>query len=699
MLRQVLAAIDCNTGGCYIRGVSRFIMTMMISLAPFFVKSRGGDLLPDWTYQTVFKPLLFRLAPETARKVTFKAIDVLSHLPLGLGIKLIQFMGHMEPPKSLRDDVMGISFSSPVGLASGLTLQLTGLKALSHFGFGFLEIGTVVTTGAEVTTRRVVRDTQGKALVYSQRAETMAVEEALQYIERQGPLQVPLGVRLGYSETVPPLEVARVVWSLMARMDHAADFFILDRDSAYVWTDDDWADFVGNLGGNSEHERSSKPLLTYVYPDDVPEVLEARINHCPDGLSGFVLGDEAADSQGNYMCGPQSKSMSIELIHRLRSLYGEKMAIIASGGVQDPADALDLLHAGADLVRLHSGFVYSGPGLPKRINEAVCYEKLQAASMAGKSKSSSPPPGQGWGWIALLGLGMIIGGLLAWWIAAGRVVLTYDERFVGWTRGQLAAFNERLLPFMSHDRITLAGTMISIGIVYWQLAVHGMRRRLHWARQALLISAFVGFSSFFLYLGFGYFDPLHALASLLLLPLFVLGILTNRSFSFNIPPPNLVNNWQWKLGQRGQLIAVLLGASLLIGGVVISYIGMTSVFVPEDLEFMCTSSVELQQQNELLISLIAHDRAGFGGALFSLGMAILLISLWGIRRGERWIWWTLLLSGLPGFVAGFGVHLSIGYTDLWHLTPAFFVVVLYAAGLICLYPYLCASSHVPRSFR
>jgi dihydroorotate dehydrogenase len=33
------------------------------------------------------------------------------------------------------------------------------------------------------------------------------------------------------------------------------------------------------------------------------------------------------------------------------------------------------LNAGAHYIQLHSGLVYAGPGLPKRVNEAILYER------------------------------------------------------------------------------------------------------------------------------------------------------------------------------------------------------------------------------------------------------------------------------------------------------------------------------------
>jgi dihydroorotate dehydrogenase len=68
-----------------------------------------------------------------------------------------------------------------------------------------------------------------------------------------------------------------------------------------------------------------------------------------------------------------------------------------------------------------------------------------------------------------------------------------------------------------------------------------------------------------------------------------------------------------------------------------------------------------------------------------------LISLWGFRQGERWVWWTLLLAGVPGFASGIGIHYAVGYTDFWHLAPAYIAALMFLVGLVLSYPYLCAT--------
>ena len=272
-----------------------------------------------------------------------------------------------------------------------------------------------------------------------------------------------------------------------------------------------------------------------------------------------------------------------------------------------------------------------------------------------------------WVWIALLGFGMVLGGCLAWIVAATRVVLPYDEAFVGLSRAELVAVNGRLLAFLAHDRVTLSGTMIAVGVLYALLAIFPLRGGERWARRAITISASVGFASFFLFLGFGYFDPLHALVTMLLAA---------------VLPARAVRAARADAARRGSRSAGSPGAGggrccswrsgvgLLLGGVSLAVIGVTQVFVPEDLAFMGTTRATLDAASPRLVPLIAHDRASLGGALVANGLGVLLAALWGFRPGARWLWWTLFWSGVPGFVAALGTHAAVGYTDAWHLAPA-----------------------------
>ena len=83
--------------------------------------------------------------------------------------------------------------------------------------------------------------------------------------------------------------------------------------------------------------------------------------------------------------------------------------------------------------------------------------------------------------------------------------------------------------------------------------------------------------------------------------------------------------------------------------------------------------------NARLVPLIAHDRAGFGGALLSCGLAATLCVWYG--QPSRSLWQVLALAGVAGFGPAIGVHFWIGYTDPVHLVPAVLGAALYGLGL------------------
>jgi dihydroorotate dehydrogenase len=70
----------------------------------------------------------------------------------------------------------------------------------------------------------------------------------------------------------------------------------------------------------------------------------------------------------------------------------------------------------------------------------------------------------------------------------------------------------------------------------------------------------------------------------------------------------------------------------------------------------------------------------------------LMTSLWGFRRGERWLWWALLAAGIAGYGAAIGVHYAVGYHSPFHLAPAFAGVALFGSAMALSYPYLAGSA-------
>ena len=294
-------------------------------------------------------------------------------------------------------------------------------------------------------------------------------------------------------------------------------------------------------------------------------------------------------------------------------------------------------------------------------------------------------------WLKVEALALVAAGLFALYLSSIGRFLPHDVAFLGMTAEQICADRGcRIVHFMIHDRASFGGALVALGSLYYWLAAVPLRKRHAWAWWILLLSGLVGFSSFLAYLGYGYLDTWHGIATLTLLPCHVLGL--RYAHSELAEPRGISTLSAISLDGRGRMLLMITAVGFFGAGLTICTIGMTAVFVPEDLAFMGVQPADLTALNPRLIPLIAHDRAGFGGVLCSLGVA-----MWGcVSYGplSRGLWWILLSAGCAGFGSTFLVHWAIGYDDLFHLAPAVVGAAIFTLGMGLSRPFRRGDEHV-----
>lgn len=593
--------------------------------------------MPDWNYRTFLRPSMFALGAERARRLATSTLSALSRLPLGPAA--IDFLGHMRVDERLRTSACGIALPGPVALGSLLDPSGKACGAFARFGTGLIELGPVAEQGNGVVPEW--RTDFEKRTFEATSPIVVGAGEVARHLEHVS-LSVPLLVRIAATDAE---SVARIVQRLQP---HVAMFSVEAADA--------------------ESARACVMAATGVRPVLVHIAAETREY---EGVAKTAI---AAGAAGIWLAGDVTVTLPrVESLRR--SMPG---VVLAAGGVTEPEDARRLIEAGAVVVVVDAGLVVSGPGLIKRCNEALL--SLLPAGVEPEPLSMDAAR-RSWFWALLLGVAMFIGGVMAILIASTRVVLPYDESLAGMTRAQLASLNTRLLAFMAHDRASLAGTMLSIGVFYLALAWNGIRRGAHWAQVTVISSATVGFLTFFFFLGFGYFDPFHAFVTAILTQFTLLCLVVQSS-----PPQPTVAEWRespaWRRGQWGQLLFVMIGVVLTGAGMVIATIGCTSVFVETDLEFMRTTREQLHHSYATLIPLVAHDRASLGGMLIANGIAVWLSAQWGFRAGARWLWVALAWGGNLAFACATIVHVVVGYHSPLHLAPAMLGWVVWNVALV-----------------
>lgn len=687
--------------------------------------------MPDYTYHPALKPLLFRMPVEESRRLTLRLLEIQSRSAIGR--RIFRFFGHGLPPEKLRVRVFGIDFPGPLGLGPGVDIDGSALQVMQYLGFGFLTLGPA---GADAVPRRYSADPlrilETHTLVQSMLASAPGTAQLADRIERATDLKIPAGIALRGEHLETAIQNAR----------NRAAFFSLPPECS------ENPAAMRELRGTT-----TRPLLLRLSPDWTDAQADAAVDAAlAAGWNGGVAttGARTPLLPDGEKDGPFLTRRSLALCERVARRHGDAFPLIGAGGIMSPDDALSMYDAGAKLVELYAGFIYAGPGLPGRIVHAlearidrpgwgrhsclpagppadrnVCATNQTASAprhpLTPEAQTAAPlgplPGGEGkrtlaqtvrdglgWMLVAFTGVVLFLSGIFALILAATVKLLPYDVAYLGMTMKDLCDRNEcRIVHFMAHDRVSFGGSIMSIGAVYVWMAAAPLRRGEAWAWWAMLLSALVGFASFLTYLGYGYLDLWHGRATLALLPFFILGMMLSYIRLRGPKGPGTLlrpgaRAWLYSPAGMGRLLMLFAASGMILGGASIMCVGMTSIFVPQDLEYMKITVDELNAINPRLGPLIAHDRAGFGGGLCSGGLAIFFSAWCGLKPGARSLWKTFLASGLIGFGTAIGIHPIVGYTSFIHLLPAYIGALGFLAGIYLLWKPVCRADGDAEAF-
>ena len=131
-----------------------------------------------------------------------------------------------------------------------------------------------------------------------------------------------------------------------------------------------------------------KPVLLKIAPDlsnsELLDIIDVVKETSVDGIiaTNTTLARENLNSskflteQSGGLSGKPISNKSNEVIKFLHEKSNGSIPIIGVGGIMNPKDAVDKLKAGASLIQLYSGFVYSGPSIVKQINKSISDYRL-----------------------------------------------------------------------------------------------------------------------------------------------------------------------------------------------------------------------------------------------------------------------------------------------------------------------------------
>jgi dihydroorotate dehydrogenase len=123
---------------------------------------------------------------------------------------------------------------------------------------------------------------------------------------------------------------------------------------------------------------TDKPIIVKVSPDfreaneatTIPSAQDAGITIVNCGNAHRVEEPRLSQKAGG-LSGPALFARTLENVRRLREKFGDRIEIIATGGIDTPDKALLALRAGATACGYFTGFITRGPLLARRILDAL----------------------------------------------------------------------------------------------------------------------------------------------------------------------------------------------------------------------------------------------------------------------------------------------------------------------------------------
>ena len=341
-------------------------------------------------YKKLLKPILFCIDPERVHEITFFFINLIFKIPFVSS--LISKIYSLKNP-ILETEVFGIKFPNPIGLAAGFDKNAKLYNEFSNFGFGFIEIGTVTPLPQEGNPKkRLFRLVSDEAIINCMGFNNIGLEEVIKRLKyNKG---VIVGGNIGKNKITDFNNSIQDYLICFEKLYPHVNYFAINVSSPNTekLRDLQQKDLLKNLLEAIQKKNKSysfpKPVLLKIGPDlsqdQLIDVIEVIAETSLDGIiatnttlsrDNLTSSKDLVNQKGGLSGRPISEK-STNIIKFIHEKSNGSIPIIGVGGIMNPDDAIEKIKAGASLIQLYSGFVYSGPSIFKKINKAIIDYRL-----------------------------------------------------------------------------------------------------------------------------------------------------------------------------------------------------------------------------------------------------------------------------------------------------------------------------------
>ena len=349
-------------------------------------------------YQLAIRPLLFNLVKtdsEWLHQQTIRSFSWLSQT--GVHQRASWVNQRLEQSLCLYDsrleqNLFGLNFPNPVGLAAGFDKDGVAAGIWSNLGFGFAELGTVTFHAQPGNPRpRLFRLPLDKAALnrmgFNNRGAAAMAARLAQ--EKQDNVQlIPIGINLGKSKVTPLEAAAQDYLDSFRLLKDLADYFVVNVSSPNTpglrsLQDASMLSTILELLQQENH--TQKPIFVKIAPDldwvaiadiislaktyQLAGIIATNTTIRRDGLKTQIIDQTGKSPQleAGGISGEPLRDRSTEVIRFIWQQTQGQIPIIGVGGIFSGEDAWEKITAGACLIQVYTGWIYEGPLMVRRI--------------------------------------------------------------------------------------------------------------------------------------------------------------------------------------------------------------------------------------------------------------------------------------------------------------------------------------------
>lgn len=334
-------------------------------------------------YRFLFTTFLTKLDPESAHHLGAFVIKCAGLPGLRSIVRIFTTQGSTATIKTL-----GLTFSTPFGMAAGFDKDVTMVRGLYALGFGHVEVGTITALAQEGNPRpRLFRLIPDGALInrmgFNNKGAVAAQKKLKRlYRLRNRPI---IGVNIGKSRVVDVEDAIGDYLTSTRLLAPFSDYLVVNVSSPNTpgLRGLQELENLAPLLRAVKAEAGDTPLLVKIAPDLTTKQIESitrlsmELNlhgiiatNTTTSREGLVSSDSQIEEIGTGgLSGQPLAQRSVEVLKIIRKIAPPDFCVISVGGITSAEDIYTRRQAGATLVQGYTGFVYNGPFWASTINK------------------------------------------------------------------------------------------------------------------------------------------------------------------------------------------------------------------------------------------------------------------------------------------------------------------------------------------